>query len=455
MTVWMVFSVFFPHPMTDTSPQKRVLCIEGMHCASCDLMVERNLSKVPGVLSAEAHHATGRAVVTTDPSNPPGDELLRDAVRKAGYSLAEGEIAADQTFWRDVAVSILLLLGGYLLLRRFDLGVLAPSTADIASLGAVLLVGVVAGTSSCLAVTGGLLLAVCAKHAERHGTESVGRKLRPILFFNAGRLASYFILGGAVGALGQSLSLTPRMTGYVNIAVAVVMIAFALSILHLLPRNVFRLPKAYARRIADLSDSDHPGAPALLGAMTFFLPCGFTQSLQLVALASGSAASGAAIMFTFALGTLPFLLGVGALSVSLKGSLSRSFLRFSGVTVLALAVFNLQTGFALAGIGFGGAGPSAPTAAPAQRGGVQQIAMTVGTYGYEPASITIKAGVPVRWVVDGTLASGCTSVLTIPDLNITKSLARGANVIEFTAPERGTLAFMCSMGMVRGAFTVI
>lgn len=455
MTFSMVFIEYLSSFMTDSHSQKRVLRIQGMHCASCDIIVERNLSKVPGVVEVEAHHATGRAVVTTNPASPPDDEALHAAVRKAGYSLAEGETSADETFWRDVAISIVLLMCGYFLLRRFDLGVLAPSTADIASLGAVLVVGLVAGTSSCLAVTGGLLLAVCAKHAERHGAESVGRKLRPILFFNAGRLASYFVLGGAIGALGQSLSLTPRMTGYVNIAVAVVMIAFALSILHLLPRNAFRLPKAYARRIADLSDSDHPAAPALLGAMTFFLPCGFTQSLQLVALASGSATSGAAIMFTFALGTLPFLLGVGVLSVSLKGSLSRSFLRFSGVTILALAAFNLQTGFALAGIGIGGANPSVPAAAPVQKGGVQQVAMTVGNYGYEPSSITIKAGVPVRWVVDGTLASGCTSVLTIPDLNITKSLVRGANVIEFTAPERGTLAFMCSMGMVRGAFTVI
>lgn len=434
----------------ESNPQRRTICIQGMHCASCDMMVERKLSKVPGVLSVDAHHATGEAIITTDPGNPPDDAAIQRAVEQAGYALGD---AANQTLWRDIAISMIIVIGGYFLLRRFDLSAIAPSTTEVASLGAVLVIGLIAGASSCMAVTGGLLLAVSAKHNELHAAETSAQKFRPILFFNLGRLASYFVLGGAVGMLGQSLSLSPRTTGYVNIAVAVVMILFALSILHLLPKNL-RMPKGIARRIASLSDSDHPAAPALLGALTFFLPCGFTQSLQLVALASGNAASGAAIMFTFALGTLPFLLGIGALGATLKGTLSRSFLHFAGVVVLVLAVFNLQTGLALAGISVGQTA-NAPTAAPVARKGVQEVAMAVTPYGYEPSAITIKAGVPVRWSVNGNGASGCTSVITIPDLNITQVLKRGENVIEFTAPKKGQLAFMCSMGMVRGSFTVI
>lgn len=434
----------------ESNPQRRTVCIQGMHCASCDMMVERALSKVPGVLSVDARHATGEAVVTTDASNPPDAEAIRRAVEQAGYALGD---APSHDLWRDIAISMIIVIAGYFLLRSVDLSSFAPSTTEIFSLGAVLAIGLVAGASSCMAVTGGLLLAVAAKHNELHAAETPAQKFRPVLFFNLGRLASYFVLGGAVGLLGQSLSLGVRATGYVNIAVGLVMILFALSILHLLPKNI-HMPKGIARRIATLSDSDHPAAPALLGALTFFLPCGFTQSLQLAALASGNAASGAAIMFTFALGTLPFLLGIGAVGATLKGAVSRSFLHFAGVVVLVLAVFNLHTGLALAGLSPAGQA-NAPGSAPAVREGVQEVTMTVGSYGYEPSAITIKAGVPVRWVVDGTAASGCTRVLTIPDLNITRPLARGDNVIEFTAPRKGQLAFMCSMGMVRGSFTVI
>jgi hypothetical protein len=38
-------------------------------------------------------------------------------------------------------------------------------------------------------------------------------------------------------------------------------------------------------------------------------------------------------------------------------------------------------------------------------------------------------------LVDGAGAQGCTSQLVIPNLNITKSLSRGQNIIEFTAPD--------------------
>ncbi len=436
-----------------SSPHETTLRIAGMHCASCELMVERKLKKVAGVQSVDADFATGKAVVTTDPANPPDNAAIADAVREAGYSL---DAAGLDTLWRDVAASIVIVVAGYLLLQRFDMSALTPSTSDIASLGAVLVVGLIAGTSSCLAVTGGLLLALSATHNERHGTETTWRKFVPMLHFNVGRLASYFVLGGVVGLVGQSITLTPRMTGYANIAVALLMAYFALHLLHVLPKNIIRLPKSLTRRIADLSESDHPAAPAILGALTFFLPCGFTQSMQLVALASGNPASGAAVMFVFALGTMPFLLGIGALGASLKGAFARSFLHFSAVLVLALAVFNLQTGMALAGIDvFSGFRDASRNEAAVPRGGVQEVSMAVTAYGYEPNAITIAAGVPVRWLVDGTGASGCTSVLTIPDLNVSQVLNRGVNVIEFTAPTKGTLAFMCSMGMVRGSFTVL
>jgi plastocyanin domain-containing protein len=164
-------------------------------------------------------------------------------------------------------------------------------------------------------------------------------------------------------------------------------------------------------------------------------------------------------MFTFALGTLPSLLGLSAISSATKGSASRLFLRFSGTLVFVLALFNLNSGFALTGINLSSFAqsptPVAGSTAPTVTGGVQEIAMKVTRSGYEPSNLTIKAGVPVRWHVDGAGAIGCTSQLVVPDLNITKSLSRGDNIIEFTAPNRGQLAFSCSMGMVRGSFTVL
>jgi len=443
------------------------LVIGGMTCSSCELLLERKLKQIPGIVEVDINHKTGIARVSADASRLPNADKIASMIRGAGYSLVEDDapsiasIAPDKRKWMEIGASLLVIFALYKILQTFDLVSLAPSTSGVLSLGGVLVIGLVAGTSSCLAVTGGLLLSLAAKYNELHHAQTVWKKFQPLLHFNVGRLASYFVLGGFVGLLGQSITPSPAMTGYVNIFVAFVMLYLALTILQIIPKGScpIRPPKYLAHGIANLSESKNPAAPFLLGAGTFFLPCGFTQSLQFVALASGSFVTGALTMFTFALGTLPSLLSISAISSTASGSFSRLFLRFSGTLVLLLALFNLNSGFALTGIdlsrAFARGNGSANVTAPTIRDGVQEIAMTVTPYGYEPSNLTIKAGIPVRWTINGSGARGCTSVLVIPSLNITKPLQNGLNVIEFTAPTRGPLAFSCSMGMVRGTFNVL
>ncbi|TSC79592.1 MAG: Heavy metal transport/detoxification protein [Candidatus Peregrinibacteria bacterium Gr01-1014_25] len=441
------------------------VCIAGMTCASCEILLERKLKAVPGVTAVAVDHKKGTANITADGSRLPSRSRIAATIREAGYSLLDdaptaSSVAPGKRKWMEIGASLIVIVAIYKLLQAFDLVSLAPSTSGALSVGGIFVIGLVAGTSSCLAVTGGLLLALAAKHTELRHAENAWQKFQPLLHFNVGRLVSYAVLGGVIGVIGQSITLSTALSGYMSIAVAFIMLWLALTILQIVPKGSFpiRPPKRLSHWIHDLSESDHPAAPFALGAFTFFLPCGFTQSLQLVALASGNFASGAVIMGTFALGTLPSLLGLSAISSTATGAFSRLFLRFSGSLVLLLALFNLQSGLALAGVNLPAVFSDAPTAvgdAPAVRGGVQTVAMKVTPRGYEPKNLTIKAGVPVRWVVDGTGAAGCTSVMTIPDLRISQVLQSGTNVIEFTAPKPGQLAFMCSMGMVRGSFTVI
>ena len=439
------------------------VCIDGMTSKDSEHIIKKRLKHVAGVKSASIQYQRGTAKIHF--SQMPDWDDLRDAVENAGYHLrrpdeAPSVIELSHNKWIEIGGSLLIIFAIYKLLLAFDLVSLAPSTSGALSLGGIFVIGLVAGTSSCLAVTGGLLLALAAKHNELHQAETSWEKFKPLLHFNLGRLVSYFVLGGVVGVIGQSVTLSPKMSGYMSIAVALIMLWLALTILQIIPKGSFpiRPPKKLSRWIHNLSESEHPAAPFALGAFTFFLPCGFTQSLQLVALASGSFLTGALTMFIFALGTLPSLIGLSAVSSTTKGATSRLFLRFSGALVLVLAFFNLNSGFALTGFNFSSilqGPPAAVGSAPVITGGVQEVAMKVTRYGYEPSNITIKAGVPVKWMVDGAGAIGCTSQIVIPDLNIVKSLSTGINEIDFTAPNPGQLAFSCSMGMVRGSFTVL
>ncbi|HLD71940.1 MAG TPA: sulfite exporter TauE/SafE family protein [Candidatus Peribacteraceae bacterium] len=455
-----------PHPSSQEFHAS--LHIAGMTCASCEILLERKLKAIPGIKNVDIDHKTGIARITADADRLPNEKRITAVIEQAGYSIVDDDeaptissVAPDQRKWMEIGGSLLVIFALYKLLLTFDLLSIAPSTSGALSFGGILLIGLVAGTSSCLAVTGGLLLALAAKHNEMHQAETPREKFRPLLHFNTGRLISYFVLGGLVGVLGQSITLSTKMSGYMSIAVAFIMLYLALTILEILPKGSFpiRPPKKLSHWIHDLAESDHPAAPFALGAFTFFLPCGFTQSLQLVALASGNFVTGALVMFVFALGTLPSLIGLSAVSATAKGSFSRVFMHFSGTLVLILAVFNLRSGFALTGVDlsrvFAGGNSNGAAAAPAPTGSVQEIAMKVTRNGYQPSNLTIKAGIPVRWSIDGAGAQGCTSVLVVPSLNITKPLTSGMNIIEFTAPNRGQLAFSCSMGMVRGSFNVL
>lgn len=451
-----------------------------MTCQSCELLLERKLKTVPGVLHVSVHHRKGLAQITASATALPSFEQLETVIREAGYRItAEQEIvtarqdcrlkdepdAADRK-WLEIGGALIIIFALYKLLQAYDLISLAPSTTGTLTFGGVLVIGLVAGMSSCLAVTGGLLLAMAAKHNEMHGSETPWQRFKPLLQFNAGRLVSYFLLGGLVGLLGQSITLSARMTGFMSVAVALIMLYLALTILKIIPKGSLpiRPPKVVAHWIANLSDNDHPAAPFALGALTFFLPCGFTQSLQLVALASGSFVSGALVMGIFAIGTLPALLGISYVSAHARGPASRLFLRLAGTLVLVLSLYNLNSGLALVGIDVPRTIAAAlgtpnaartPMPAPAVQNGVQEVYMNVTGYGYEPSDFTIRSNVPVRFHVDGTDAGGCTRGFVIPSLGIQKVLEAGDNVFEFTPESPGRIPFSCSMGMVRGAFTVI
>ncbi len=466
-------------------PKQRhlTLRIAGMNCGSCEIVLERALRSVPGILSATIDYRTGIARISVDARAGVSRQKLAGIIRQKGYGihgsvpraqnaacdrgLRPGESARRK--WMEIGGAFIAVFALYTILQAFDLVSLTPAAAGSVTLGAAFLMGLIAGTSSCLAVTGGLLLSVAAKYHEIHPSDSRWEKFQPLLHFNFGRLASYFVLGGMIGLLGHAITLSTRVTGYLNIIVALVMLCLALSVLNIIPKGSFPLrpPKKLSHWIAGLAENRHPAAPLLLGGLTFFLPCGFTQSLQLVALGSGSFAAGAMVMFMFALGTLPALLSISVVSSVARGTASRLFLRFSGALVLVLALWNLQSGLLLSGVDAAGVlqglGTSAPAAATAPGGdpnvtvdknGKQIVFLRVTPSGYQPAAFTIQPGVETWIYARGEGARGCTTVLTDPTHNLTTQVKDGDNWLGPIPHPTDDFEIMCSMGMARASIHV-
>jgi sulfite exporter TauE/SafE len=91
-----------------------------------------------------------------------------------------------------------------------------------------------------------------------------------------------------------------------------------------------------------LGRPDTPAKMVATGFLWGWLPCGMVYSALVTAMLSGSAASGAAVMLAFGLGTLPMLLALGAAGAQLRQLLARRGVRVaSGSLVLAFGMLGL------------------------------------------------------------------------------------------------------------------
>ncbi|MEK6899616.1 MAG: sulfite exporter TauE/SafE family protein, partial [Nanoarchaeota archaeon] len=350
----------------------------------------------------------------------------------------------------------------YILLKQLDVLPKYLGVTDNMGYGFIFILGLVAAMSTCLAVAGGLLLSVSAKFNERNPNASSWQKFKPHIFFNVGRVLSYTILGGAIGALGSVLTLSSGASGIITIIASILMIIMGLQLLGIFPwlnKLQIKMPKFLAHKVYDAeSGNSSKIAPFLFGASTFFLPCGFTQALQLYVLGKGSFLTGALTMLAFSIGTLPSLMSIGAFSSFTKGNIQRYFTTFAAVLVIILGAVNLAPGFNLTGAVI--ALPSGDDTVPAVDiplvDGKQVINMAVNGFDYSPDTFTLKKGVPVEWRIDGKGASGCAKVISVPALGILEQLPSSVKTIEFTPQKTGKIKFSCGMGMAGpGYFEVI
>jgi len=460
--------------MTDTPVKQSWKTLEldigSMTCANCEVLIERRFKSLPGVVAVLADHTKGHVEI-----HYLGEldiPALQKVVEEDGYTVApwHGDRAQDRAVntsrdYAEIGAVFLILAALVFALREFDLLPRGLSVADNMSYGLVFLIGLVASVSSCIAVTGGLLVAVAAKYNEATGSRPGLQRLKPLIYFNAGRILSYTLLGGAVGALGSALTLSAEANGILTIVASAVMIVLGLHMLKLFPslgRLLPKMPKFLGHKIHDLSTREVKGGAFILGGSTFFLPCGFTQALQLYVLAKGSFAIGALTMLAFSLGTLPALLSLSAISSFAKGDFQKHFLRFAGAAVIVLGFLNIQYGMVLTNSDLISADPVAEQAASTQQarmeGSKQVVVMRIDGLDYLPNRFIVQQGVPVEWRIDASEAAACGRFLLAPKLGIRKLLSSNSTtIISFTPQESGEFAFNCGMGMMTpgSAITVV
>ncbi|MCE5187694.1 MAG: sulfite exporter TauE/SafE family protein [Eubacteriales bacterium] len=454
--------------------KKRVFHVSGMTCAHCEARVSKAARKVPGVTSAIASFSRNRLEVTYDTELTDGETLtsgVTEAVTAEGYRVVGANKNAQPI--SKVVPIVLIILALYFILRYtvgFDFFGYIPKIDSTISLTALFITGLFTSVH-CIAMCGGINL---SQSVGASGTAK--SKLRNPLLYNLGRVISYTAIGGVVGGIGSVLFLSETLKAILLALAAVGMLLMGLSMLGWLPWWLTpRMPKFLSSRIGKSGTGKGPFAVGLLNG---FIPCGPLQAMQLYALATGSVLTGALSMLLFSLGTVPLMLGAGALFSVLKGKFAYVVQRVSAVLVVFFAIVMASSALSLLGVRSAATleAPPAATASAAVQEESDSLLQQALDKGYLPATldggvqkvqanlnpsvypfIIVQKGIPVELTITANESdiTGCNQTVVFPAYNVKKTLTAGDNVIQFTPEEAGLVPYTCWMGMLDGRILVV
>ena len=194
------------------------------------------------------------------------------------------------------------------------------------------------GSVHCVAMCGPLILAVGVPRHRR----GLGARLQYVGTYHAGRLATYAVLGGVVGAAGSVVALAGLGR------VLALLAGLLLLVAGIGPAFVRKWPSwswpwmataAAAGTAARRWQATHSiTGPFAAGLANGLLPCGMVYAALATSLAAGSIGHAAGSMVAFGLGTAPALVGVSLGAAHVSSAWRR---RLSHASPIALVLVGL------------------------------------------------------------------------------------------------------------------
>jgi len=445
---------------------RKVLNIDGMTCVSCEMRIDNRLKKMLGVKDVKSSFSSSKTTVTYDPQITSIATII-ETIEKLDYKVKnkqnnknisnEKETKASEKMSVNQLIGIaIILFAGYLIIKNTIGFNFIPNVSQNMGYGILFVIGLITSLH-CVAMCGGINLSQCVSYKFSDDTNKL-EKLKPSLMYNAGRVISYTIIGGIVGALGSVVSFSGTAKGIIAIISGIFMVIMGLNMLNIFPwlrKFNPHMPKLFGNKIHN-NNGKH--GPFYVGLLNGLMPCGPLQAMQIYALGTGSFFAGAASMFIFSLGTVPLMFGFGAISSFLSSKFTHKMLKVSAVLVMILGVIMLNRGFTLSGInltnGFTANAAGSGSVATIQ-GDTQVVTTKLQSGSYTP--FTVQKGIPVKWTIqaDASSINGCNQTVTIPQYNISLTLKPGNNEIDFTPKDTGNITYTCSMGMISSTISVV
>lgn len=332
--------------------QKYTFHVRGMHCNACILMTESELGDLPYITHVKSSLKDHSVEVVGDFGNKTPEQIAEELtipLKSHGYTVSVESFDKLRINWADFKIAVPIALAfAVMFVALQKMGFVNLVNASNVTYGTAFVIGIIASLSTCMAVVGGLLLSMSATFAKE------GDKIKPQLMFHGGRIVSFFLFGGVIGAIGSAFTLSTGAMFTFSLIIGVVMLILGINLLDVFPwakKLQPGMPKFIAKRAHGVSKLNHTLTPLLVGIATFFLPCGFTQSMQLYTLTTGSFLKGGLTMLSFALGTLPVLALISFSSFSIQNSSKAGiFFKTAGLIVIMFALFNLVNSLVVVGL---------------------------------------------------------------------------------------------------------
>jgi len=398
---------------------KKIYKVKGMHCKSCEILIENTLEELKGVKIAEVD--LNKNELTIESKKEVGSEKLNKLFRKNGYSFSESispskEVTLENKWWWLPTV---VIAGLFLLLSQLGMGGFL-NINDKSSWAAIFVFGIIAGFSSCGALLSGIIVTYTKERWQ-------------ILL---GRIVAYVVVGGFLGMLGQKIAMGV-FANILLVAVSLIMMVVSLQMMGVKWALGIKinLPKPWVKKIGDKK------LPIVIGLLTVLLPCGFTLLVEGVAIMSGSFGSGMIVMLAFVLGSsIPlWLIGLGS-DKMIKNQ------KAIGLLVLFLVFYNLFLQINLSQY----VNKNQKVIEKTTDEKVKIVKTTYTIFGLNPYQITVKKGERVQLEIEVLVNEyGCMSTILLPGIfEKPQTLTKGRTLImEFTPLKTGVYQFACAMGV--------
>lgn len=439
---------------------KKTLKLDGLACSTCEMKIENKLKKIEGIKEVEVSYVTSMLSITYDSKKNTLTDIIK-SIEQLDYKVINDAKNKNKVLEKEnnnqlFLIAILIIIAYFIIKHTVGFSFI-PQVSENMSYPLLFVVGLLSSLH-CVAMCGGINLSLCVAFQYEEQKNHKYLKYIPSFMYNVGRVISYTIIGGIVGAFGMVFQINDTISAVISLTAGIFIIIMGCNMLNIFPwlRKLNpRMPKLFAKKI--YSNKRNKG-PFVVGLLNGFMPCGPLQAIQLYALGTGSFIKGALSMFLFSLGTVPLLFLFGALGSLLSSKFTKKMVKVSALFVILLGLVMMNRGFALTGINtqmFSLNQDSQNDNQAVIVGDYQEITTTLENGSYPP--ITVKEGIPVKWIIkaDAKNLNGCNNEIIIKEYNLKQKLVEGDNVITFTPMNTGQFGYSCWMGMIRSSIMVV